>query len=90
VNLIVELESRDLFRKLGEHETEPVSWQPSIECCHSQNGLSRDRMGEDAVAFDAALRATLEDLVQSGVIERRGKLLQLAVRATIVWGTPTP
>lgn len=90
-NLIEELEARGLFRKRGDHRTEPVAWQPTIEqyieCRHSQSGLSRDRMGDDA-SFDAAVRAAIEDLVQEGVIEMRGNLLQLAVRATIVWGTP--
>lgn len=93
-DLIAELENRGLFRKLGEQQSKPIVWQPSIdeyiECRHSQNGLSHDRMGEDAIAFDAALRETLEDLTQSGVIEQREDLLQLSVRATIVWGTPRP
>jgi len=62
----------------GEQQIESVAWQPTIEeyieCRHSQNGLSRERMGDVALAFDAALREAIEGLVQGG--------------ATIVWGTP--
>lgn len=82
----------DIARPLGEHRTGSVVWEPTIddyiECRHSQNGLSRDRMGDDAVAFDAELRALLEDLVRAEVIEHRGKRLQLTVTASIVWGVP--
>jgi SAM-dependent methyltransferase len=91
-DLIAELEVRDLFHKRGEYRTEPVVWQPSIEeyieCRHSQNGLSRDRMGDDAAAFDAALREILESLVRAGAIEQDGKRLRLAVTSGIVWGVP--
>jgi hypothetical protein len=91
-DLIEELETRGLFRREGAHTTAPVAWQPTIEgyveMRHSQNGLSRERMGEGAAAFDREMRAILEDLVEDGTIERRGDRLQLSVTATVVWGKP--
>jgi hypothetical protein len=45
-------------------------------------------MGREADAFDAEMRALLEDLCREGVIERRDDRLVLAVTATITWGRP--
>lgn len=91
-NLITELTTRGLFEQLGQHQIDPEPWLPTIaeyiECRHSQNGLSRERMGRDADAFDAEVRATLEELCREGVIERRDDRLVLAVAATITWGRP--
>lgn len=93
-DLIEELETRGLFGAAGTHTTAPVAWQPTIEeyieMRHSQNGLSRERMGETAARFDEEMRGILEDLVRDGTIERRGERLQLSVTATIVWGKPLP
>jgi hypothetical protein len=41
-----------------------------------------------AAAFDAAVREALEELCRQGAIERRHGRLQLAVEATVIWGTP--
>ncbi|GAC1473323.1 MAG: class I SAM-dependent methyltransferase [Chloroflexota bacterium] len=92
-DLIEELQSRDLFHPLGQFRSNPVPWNPTIEeyleCRHSQNGLSRERMGSDAEAFDTAVRDVLEEMVHTGVIKRSGERLHLSVRATVVWGKPT-
>jgi SAM-dependent methyltransferase len=91
-NLITELTSRGLFEQQGQRRVGPEPWLPTIaeyiECRHSQNGLSRERMGRDADAFDAEMRAVLEDLCREGAIERRGDRLVLAVETTITWGRP--
>ena len=91
-DLVEELESRGLFHCRGREKTAPVPWRPTIEeyieCRHSQNGLSRERMGEEALAFDAAVREVLDDLCAAGVIESRDGRLELAVEAHIIWGEP--
>jgi SAM-dependent methyltransferase len=91
-DLITELNRRGLFSVHGQHQTKRVPWGPTIdeyiECRHSQNGLSRDRMGKAALRFDAELRQTLEGLVDAGEIQRDGERLALSVEARIVWGAP--
>ncbi len=91
-NLIAELELRGLFRPEGERRVGPEPWRPTIdeyiECRHSQNGLSRERMGRQADAFDAALRAALLDLCREGALTLRGGRLELTVEAKITWGRP--
>ena len=91
-NLVDELTTRGLFEQLGQRRVGPESWLPTIaeyiECRHSQNGLSRERMGREADAFDAEMRALLEDLCREGVIECRDDRLVLAIEATITWGRP--
>jgi SAM-dependent methyltransferase len=94
VDLVDELGRRGLFRKLGEQRCGPEPWLPSVdeylECRHSQRGFSRTHMGRAAVeAFDAAVRATLDELAEDGTIERRADgRLALSVSATVVWGQP--
>jgi hypothetical protein len=82
------------FRKLGERRTTPEAWRPTIgdyiECRHAQNSFSRDRMGsEQAAAFDAALRETLEQACNDGVIQTGEGRLDLKVDATLIWGRPS-
>ena len=91
-NLLDELTSRGLFALQGQRRLAPEPWRPTIaeylECRHSQNGLSRERMGDDAAAFDEAVRAALADLCRAGAIEERDGRLCFTVAATITWGRP--
>ncbi|MBI3977273.1 MAG: methyltransferase domain-containing protein [Chloroflexi bacterium] len=91
-DLVAELERRGLFHRQGERRCRPVPWRPSadeyVECRHSQNGLSRDRMGPSAAAFDAALREALAELIRAGAISIHDGTLDLEVEATITWGKP--
>ena len=92
-DLLTELEWRGLFSKQGEKRTRPEPWWPTpddyVECRHSQNGFSRDRMGrESAATFDEALRTAVLELCRQGTIGLRDSRLQLAVDARIVWGKP--
>jgi SAM-dependent methyltransferase len=91
-DLVEELQRRRLFQKLGEVRTGIEPWQPTIdeyvELRHSQNGLSRERMGENAVDFDREIRQAIEELVRDGVIPLQDGRLQLSVDASIVWGKP--
>lgn len=85
-DLVEELESRGLFQKRGETQTKFIPWRVSIdeyiEARHSQNGLSRDRMGKErAAAFDAELRRLLLRFCREGKLE-------LQVYAKVVWGIP--
>lgn len=92
-DLVAELELRGLFQKIGEVRTDAESWQPTIdeylECRHSQNGLSRERMGDSAEAFDEAVRQVLVQSIRDNTIELRAGRLQLEVEAKVVWGKPT-
>jgi SAM-dependent methyltransferase len=92
-DLPAELTARGLFNREGQRRIDPESWHPTIaeyvECRHSQNGLSRQRMGSQAAAaFDAETRAALLDLCREGALELRDGRLVLAVAATIIWGRP--
>jgi ubiquinone/menaquinone biosynthesis C-methylase UbiE len=94
-DLITELTERRLFQPHGQQSLGPHPWQPTIaeyiECRHSQNGFSRERMGaEQSAAFDSALQHTLLELCQTGLLALRDDSLQLEVRARIVWGRPLP
>ena len=91
-NLLTELAERGLFAPQGQRRTDPEPWHPTIaeyiECRHSQNGLSRERMGDDAAAFDAALTEELHALARAGTIALRDGQLLLTVAATMTWGQP--
>jgi SAM-dependent methyltransferase len=91
-NLVDELSARGFFEQLGQRRFGPEPWRPTIaeyiECRHSQNGLSRERMGDAAGAFDAELRAALLDLCREGRIELRDERLILTVEGTVTWGRP--
>jgi SAM-dependent methyltransferase len=92
-DLVEELENRGLFRTLGRARTEPEPWTPTIgeylECRHSQNAFSRQRMGRMAGAFDDAIRKAIGALIDEGAIQVEGGRLQLSVDATVVWGKPS-
>jgi SAM-dependent methyltransferase len=85
-DLVRELVRRDLFRETGRRSTRPVAWRQRlddyVESFHTRNGLSRQRMTEEAAAaFDDALRRLAEPRCPGGWVEGE-------VRATVVWGTP--
>ncbi len=87
-NVIVELETRGLFRRLGRHETPVASFRQSVddyvESFHARNGCSRDRMRpERAAAFDRRLRSLVTPFAPDGIITRRRT-------NEIVWGLPAP
>lgn len=86
VDLIQELESRELFVKLGELRTVPMPFsQPveeAIEAYHSMSALTRARMGPaDACAFDAAARALFSRYTLDSIARWN-------VAASVVWGRP--
>jgi hypothetical protein len=91
-NLLDELAARGLFERQGQRRVGPEPWRPTIEeyieCRHSQNGLSRERMSDAAEPFDAEMRAALLDLCEEGKMARRDDRLELTVEATITWGRP--
>ena len=62
-DLSAELLRRGVFEVLGQRETPHRPFDPSIEefleLLHSQNGLTRHRMGATAASFDAEVRALL-------------------------------
>ena len=85
-DLIAELEKRDLFQRMGERETAPITSTQSIDdyiaSFHSRSSLSLDHMpAPDAAAFDRQLR----DLVSSWSKEG---MLELQTVGSIVWGKP--
>jgi SAM-dependent methyltransferase len=92
LDLVTELERRGLFERKGEVSTGVVPWTPTVEeyleCRHSQNGLPRGRMGEEAALFDRAVREALDGLQRDGVIKVLDGRLQLGVSARVVWGKP--
>lgn len=93
-NLLTELTERKLFAPEGEERLGPEPWHPTIaeyiECRHSQNGLSRERMGAGAEPFDAEMRAALLAMVEAGEMAMEGDRLALTVEGTITWGRPLP
>jgi ubiquinone/menaquinone biosynthesis C-methylase UbiE len=86
-DLVQELESRGLFRRVGKWESEPVPFaQPVkeyIEALHSMSGFARERMDPAAVsAFDDEARAILlAHADENGVLHMR-------IVGTVEWGTP--
>ena len=90
-DMIAELESRGLFKKVGSERCGPEAWTPTVdefmECAYSQRGTSRTHMGPEATAgFDADVRKVLAEMVAEGAIEMREGRLQLDVRSTVTWG----
>jgi SAM-dependent methyltransferase len=91
VDLLAELQNRELFSVLGSRRFGPEPWQPTVEqyldCRHSQRSFARMAMGEDAAeAFDAELRQTLAELCAEGAIQCLSGTLQLSVETNAVWG----
>lgn len=84
-NLVDELTSRGLFAPEGHLRTAPIPFAQSVAAYvtsfHSRNGLSRDRMGVQAAAFDAQLTALVQPYAHAD-------RLSFHLVADIVWGRP--
>jgi SAM-dependent methyltransferase len=85
VDLVVELEGRELFQKLGSAQTTPALFSQSIgdyvESFHARASLTRERMpAADADAFDAEVRQLVATYMQDAV--------ELQIVAEIAWGKP--
>ncbi|HLI87503.1 MAG TPA: methyltransferase domain-containing protein [Ktedonobacteraceae bacterium] len=85
-NLTDELVQRNLFEPQGVLHTAPVPYVQSgedyLQSLHSQNGLSRERMGEQsAQAFDKEFRRAISPFLHDG-------RLHLSVVSLVVWGLP--
>jgi len=83
-----ELTARGLFQQVGIRTTAPVAFRQSVdeyvESFHARNGLSRDRMGANAVsAFDRQLRALVSRHCPNDAVE-------LQIRGRVIWGKPQP
>jgi SAM-dependent methyltransferase len=86
-DLIEELTSRSLFRKVGKWESEPIPFTQSvedyIEALHSMSGFARERMEPAAVsAFDDEVRAILLQYADMD------STLHMQVVGTVEWGSP--
>ncbi|MBV9544223.1 MAG: class I SAM-dependent methyltransferase [Chloroflexi bacterium] len=93
VDLLSELQQRDLFTLVGTRRFGPELWQPTVEdyleCRHSQRSFARSAMGEVAArAFDDELRRVLAELRGDGEIQCVSDRLQLRVETTLAWGRP--
>jgi len=91
--LLNALEEASLFVRVAEEETEKDAWAPTVEeylaCRHSQNGLSRERMGdESADAFDAAIRDRVEMRLKDGSVRMEEDHLLGTVDSSVIWGKP--
>ena len=84
-DLLKELASRNLFIPEEHVKTRPVPISQAvdeyIESFHSRNGLSRDRLGSSAEAFDAELRTIISQY-------QSGPLLEFELVADLAWGKP--
>jgi len=85
-DIVDEIARRGLFALRGERLTTPFAVrQPLseyVECFHSRNGFSRERMAPDeAAAFDCALSELMLPRTSGG-------LLTLQVAAHLRWGEP--
>ena len=85
-DIVAELQIRGLFDLIGEKETAPMPFTQSIdayvESWHSRNGLSRERISQEAAeAFDDQVRALVSRYSQSDTFE-----MQFTGR--VVWGMP--
>ena len=87
-DIILELEARGLFRRLGRHQTPESAFRQSVEdyveSFHARNGFSRDRMLPGrAAAFDRDFRSLVTPFAPDGIIT-------LHRTNEIVWGVPVP
>lgn len=85
-DLVAELEKYQLFQKLGEVKTAPVSVQQTLEdyvaAQHARSVLALEAMAaEQATEFDAQMQALLRPYAQDG-------LLTLTVVGGVTWGKP--
>jgi ubiquinone/menaquinone biosynthesis C-methylase UbiE len=85
-NLVNELEQRHLFQKRGALYTQPIPFVQSgeeyIQSMHSRNGLSYQRMDEQAArAFDEALLALIAPFLQDNILTQ-------SIVSELTWGIP--
>jgi SAM-dependent methyltransferase len=85
VDIVAELERRNLFRKHGETRADPAPFMQPIdayvESFHARASLARERIGlEAAAAFDAEVRQLVSAYAAQTV--------ELQLVAGIAWGTP--
>lgn len=86
MDMIVEWEKYQLFQKLGERKTAPVSMTQTVEdyiaAQHARSNLSLDSMtAEQAAQFHSEMQALLTPFAQDG-------LLTFTIVAGITWGKP--
>ena len=92
-NVVEAITNAGLFELVGEVQAGCEPWNPTIktylDCRHSQNGLSRERMGEKrAKAFDDLVSAQIEHQCSEGTVAMIDGRIQARCKATIVWGKP--
>lgn len=85
LDLIAQLEQRQLFQVVGRKKVEPYVFRQQledyIESFHGRASFSRDRMAsENATRFDKAISELVEPYT--------GKEVELWVGAEIIWGKP--
>ncbi|SRR5579859_6447745 len=86
IDMFAEWEKYQLFQKLGERKTAPVSMRQSVEdyiaAQHARSNLSLDSMtAEQAEQFHTEMQALLAPFAQDG-------LLTFSIVAGITWGKP--
>jgi SAM-dependent methyltransferase len=85
-NLLAELAKRGLFTPEQSLQTTPIPFTQSVdayvESFHSRNGLSRERMGPSAAAFDRQLKAIIAKYQPNPV-------LTFELVANVAWGVPS-
>lgn len=88
LDLIEELELRDLIASEGRRTTARVPWRPTLDevigCHHSQSGFVLEQMS-DPDAFDRELAEAA-----SAFPVGPGGRFELEVAAEVVWGRPLP
>jgi SAM-dependent methyltransferase len=84
---VSELERRGLFQRVGEHNSSPGTWSPSLAsllaCHHSQIGFVMEKM-RDPAGFDREIAHAMAESVGDD-----GRMA-LEVVARVVWGRPIP
>jgi ubiquinone/menaquinone biosynthesis C-methylase UbiE len=84
-DLLRELAKRKLFVLEQMIQTQPVPFSQTVEeyveSFHSRNGLSRDRMGSSAKAFDAQLETIIAKYQSNSILE-------FELIAGLAWGIP--
>ncbi|NOK58699.1 MAG: class I SAM-dependent methyltransferase [Chloroflexi bacterium AL-W] len=86
IQVMAELEQRDLFEQTGMTETQPVVFQQTteewIESYHARNGFSRDRMDQiEAEEFDEQMREVINRHCQDGTVTTN-------IQGRVFWGKP--
>ena len=87
------LKDAGLFDEKGQAETAKEPWTPTISeylvFRHSQNGLSKERMGtKRAAEFDELVRERIQQQIDDGSVRYQDGRIQGSVSGTVVWGQP--